>query len=142
MRELLVILNRREVSFLICGGHALAFHGYPRLTMDLDIFILPSKDNARKVMNALNDFGFGNAGIPSSAFETPGTAVTLGVQPNQIDLLTPPGDVTDEKVFDRGVPGDLNGATVKFISKPDLIMVKKLAGRKKDLADIEELEKP
>jgi hypothetical protein len=83
MREFICLMQQHDVEFLICGGHAVAFHGYPRLTLDLDILVRPSKANARRLMAALAEFGFGAAGIPEDSFSRRGTAVTLGVQPNR-----------------------------------------------------------
>ena len=139
MRDFILLLQQHGVTFLICGGHAVAFHGYPRLTLDLDILIKPSTANACKLMAALADFGFGAAGIPEDGFARRGTAVTLGVQPNQIDLLTSIGLSDDDALFGRGVPGDMDGITVTYVARADLIKAKREAGRPKDLADLDEL---
>ena len=141
-RDFITLLFKHDVAFLVCGGHAVGFHGYPRLTMDFDLLIKPTKENAAKTMLALNEFGFGKAGIPETAFLQPGTAVTLGVQPNQIDLLTSVGKTLETKdVFENAVFGRLEELDVLYISKQDLLTAKKAAGRAKDLADVEELEK-
>lgn len=139
MREFIRLLHQHHVEFLVCGGHAVAFHGYPRLTLDLDILVKPSAVNARKLMAALADFGFGAAGIPAAGFTKRGTAVTLGVQPNQIDLLTSVGLTDDETLFSRAVAGNLDGLTISYIGVADLIKAKREAGRPKDLADLDEL---
>jgi hypothetical protein len=139
MREFIGLLQQHDVEFLVCGGHAVAFHGYPRLTMDLDILVKPSAANARRVMAALGDFGFGGAGIPKDGFTRRGTAVTLGVQPNQIDVLTSIGLSDDDSLFARGVTGDLDGIPVAYVAAADLIKAKREAGRPKDLADLDEL---
>jgi predicted nucleotidyltransferase len=139
MREFLLLLQRHGVEFVVCGGHAVAFHGYPRLTMDLDILVRPSEDNADRVMAALAEFGFGNAGIPRAGFVRRGTAVTLGAQPNQIDLHTSIGHSDDESVFARGESGDLDGVEVRYVAFSDLVLAKREAGRPKDLADLDEL---
>jgi predicted nucleotidyltransferase len=141
MRDFLNLLGMHRVEYLICGGHAVAFHGYPRLTMDLDILVRPSPENSVRIMNALHDFGFGNAGIPQDGFSKRGTAITLGVQPNQIDLLTSVGITDDDTIFERAVDGKLDGISVKYISVGDLVKAKREAGRPKDLADINELIK-
>jgi hypothetical protein len=139
MREFLGLLQQHDVEFLVCGGHAVAFHGYPRLTLDLDILVRPSTINARKLMAALADFGFGAAGIPADHFVRRGTAVTLGVQPNQIDILTSIGLSDDDTLFGRGVPGDMDGIPVAYVALADLLTAKREAGRPKDLADLDEL---
>ena len=140
-KDFLQLLKKHKVKFLICGGHAVGFHGYPRLTMDFDILIYPSKANAERIMVALNEFGFGKAGIPLEAFLQEGTAVTLGVQPNQIDLLTSVSHQPAVEIFKNAVQGKLEGFNVLFISKNDLINAKKSSNRLKDRADAEELEK-
>ena len=139
--DFLTLLQKYNVRFLICGGHAVGFYGYPRLTMDFDLFIEPNEKNAKKIINVLNEFGFGNAGITESAFLEAGTAITLGAQPNQIDLLTSVSDVSTHDIFKNAVKGKLGDFNLLYISKDDLIKCKKAAGRLKDLADIEELEK-
>ena len=140
--DFIKLLQTNSVEFLICGGHAVTFHGYPRLTMDFDILIKPTEENADKIMNALTDFGFGDAGILRELFLQEGTAITMGVQPNQIDLLTSVGtSLQTEKVFDNAVKGKLEHFDVLYISKADLIAAKRAAGRTKDLADVEELLK-
>ena len=139
--DFLTLLQKYNVSFLICGGHAVGFYGYPRLTMDFDLLIEPNKENAKKIINVLNEFGFGNAGITEAAFLEAGTALTLGAQPNQIDLLTSVSDVSTHDIFKNAVKGKLGDFNLLYISKDDLIKCKKAVGRLKDLADIEELEK-
>ena len=140
-KDFLKLLQKHKVKFLICGGHAVGFYGYPRLTMDFDLLIEPNKKNAKRVIDALNEFGFGNSGITELAFLEEGTAVTLGAQPNQIDLLTSVSHVSTYDIFKNAIKGKLEDFDILYISKDDLIKCKKAAGRLKDLADIEELEK-
>jgi len=139
--SLIHLLNKHAVEFAICGGHAVAYHGYPRMTMDVDLLIMPTPENACRVMEALEEFGFGNVGIPQDAFVHEGTAITLGEQPNQVDLLTSMSHEPTEKVMERTVDGELAGITVRFVGLRDLLEAKREAGRPKDLADIDELEK-
>ncbi len=134
-------MSKNDVEFAICGGHAVAYHGYPRLTMDVDILLLPSEENARRVMAALEEFGFGRAGIPLEAFTRERTAITLGEQPNQVDLLTSMSHTPTEDVLKHAVWGELAGLKVRFVSRSDLIEAKRQAARPKDLADLDELEK-
>jgi len=140
-KDFLKLLAKHKVEFLICGGHAVGFHGYPRLTMDFDILLQVSNKNAHRIEMALKDFGFGNAGIPRKAFLQEGSAITLGVQPNQIDLLTSVSSQSTQEIFQNAVQGKLEDFDVLFISKIDLINAKKKSTRLKDLADAEELEK-
>ena len=82
MKELLVLFSKHDVRFAVCGGFAVAHYGYVRATMDFDLLVLPDEENAKRIMAALRDFGFGGAGISEAVFRSPGTAVTLGAQPN------------------------------------------------------------
>ena len=141
VKELLELFNQHGVDYLVCGGHAVAFHGYPRLTMDFDVLVRPEPENAKRLMAALQDFGFGAAGIPMDAFLTPGSAVTLGAQPNQVDLLTSISSQSDAVLFSNAVPGEIEGVPVRFVGRDDLITAKREANRPKDLADVAELEK-
>ena len=140
VRELLRLLVKHRVEFLICGGHAVAFHGYVRMTMDVDILVRPSAANSRRVMAALEDFGFGEAGIPETAFRQAGTAVSLGAQPNQVDLLTSMSSQDIDQVFAHAVWGSLGDERVPFVSLRDLLRAKREAARPKDRIDVAELE--
>src|ERR1043165_9416263 len=86
-RELLELFNDRHVEYLIVGGYALAFHGAPRFTGDLDIFVKPEASNANRIMTALEAFGFGSIGLTASDFERPDQIVQLGVPPVRFDLI-------------------------------------------------------
>jgi len=140
-RTFLNLLQKSNVKFLVCGGHAVGFYGYPRLTMDFDLLIEPSKKNVEKIINVLNEFGFGSCGITEPTFLEEGIVVTLGAQPNQIDLLTSVSHVSTYDIFKNAIKGKLEDFDILYISKNDLIQCKKAAGRLKDLADVEELEK-
>ncbi len=141
MIELLDLLNKHKVDFLVCGGHAVAFYGYIRMTMDFDLLIVPNEENAIKTVAALNDFGFGNAGIPLAAFLKKGTAITIGQSPNQVDLLTSMNSTDPQEILTRAVDGTIDDIPVKFVSLKDLLQAKHEANRLKDQLDIEELTK-
>jgi predicted nucleotidyltransferase len=141
MLELLDLLDRYEVEYLICGGHAVAFYGYVRMTMNLDILVKPEAENAKKLRTALSEFGFGDAGIPWDEFEKSGAAISIGVQPNQIDLLTSVSDQPTDEVFENSEWGELSGRSMRIIALGDLIYAKEKAGRTKDVLDLEELGK-
>lgn len=140
VRELLQLLAKHRVEFLICGGHAVAFHGYVRMTMDVDVLVRPSAENAKRIMLALDEFGFGDTGIPESAFRRAGTAVSLGAQPNQVDLLTSMSSQDGDQVFAHALWGTLGGEQVRFASLRDLLRAKREANRPKDRVDVAELE--
>jgi hypothetical protein len=139
LQEFLRLLSQHQVEFALCGGHAVAYHGYSRLTMDVDLLILPGEENARRLGLALADFGFGEAGIPLSAFTREGTAVSLGVQPNQIDLLTSMSSQPTAEVIHNSVPALFVGVPIRIVAKADLLRAKRESGRPKDLADLHEL---
>jgi hypothetical protein len=88
LSEFIGLLNSTGVEFVVVGGHAVAFHGHPRLTGDIDILLRPTPDNAARVLRALNDFGFGNLDLRPADFTTQEKIVQLGRPPNRIDLLT------------------------------------------------------
>ena len=86
--ELFACLTARNVRFVVVGGHALAYHGRPRYTKDLDVFVEPPPENAARLLLALEDFGFGSLDLKAADFDRPGKVVQLGIAPNRIDLLT------------------------------------------------------
>lgn len=140
MKELLRIFNRNHVSYAICGGFAVANHGFVRMTLDLDLLIDPSPENASAVLKSLEEFGFGTAGIELQDLTAPATAITLGMQPNQIVLLTKMSSAPTSKILQRAEKTLLEDIQVMVVSKADLIQAKKEANRPKDLIDLNELE--
>lgn len=117
----------------------MAFHGRPRFTKDIDVFIEPSPDNAERLLGALADFGFGSLGLTIGDFTSPGKIVQLGVAPNRIDLLTAIDGVTFSDAWAHRVPGPFGSATVDYIGLADLIRNKQTSARPQDLLDIEDL---
>lgn len=87
-RELLALLNKHAVDYLVVGGYALAFHGAPRFTSDIDIFVCPNSQNATRILDALREFGFDSADLTEEDFYTPHKVVQLGVPPVRVDLIT------------------------------------------------------
>lgn len=139
-RERLALFNAHEVAYVIVGAYALSFHGAPRFTGDIDIYVRPTPDNARRVLAALSDFGFASLGLTPDDFQRPDQVVQLGVPPVRIDLITSLTGVTwDEadagKV--RATGGDL---PVFFLGRDQYVANKRATGRKKDLADLESLD--
>jgi hypothetical protein len=123
----------------VVGGYAVAFHGRPRFTKDIDVLIDPSPHNIASVIGALDDFGFGGLGL-SAADLTPGRIVQLGVPPNRVDLLCAIDGVTFEDVWAGRVPGRFGTQAVAYIGRAELIRNKRASGRPQDLADIDALE--
>jgi len=138
-KELLACLNARGVDYMVVGGYALAFHGAPRFTGDLDVWVKPEGDNARRVLAALTDFGFGSLDLKEADFTLPDRVLQLGVPPVRVDIITSISGVTWDEAAPRRVPGQYGEAKVFYISRADLIANKKACGRHKDLADVEAL---
>ncbi len=139
MRVFLELLLKHDVRFALCGGFAVTYYGFIRTTMDIDLLVYPSTENAERLMQALQEFGFGHAGIPKSSFETTGTAVTLGTQPNQIDLLTSMSSESADSVFADLQVAHLWNMPVPVVSRQSLLRAKKETNRPKDKIDYEEL---
>lgn len=138
-KELLESLNARKVDYLIIGAYALAFHGAPRYTGDMDILVKPDGDNAQKILKALDDFGFGDLDLSSDDLTLPGREIQLGVSPVRIDIMTSLIGLTWDQVATNRVSGDYGDVPVYFIGKDDFIANKKAMGGHRDLADIEAL---
>jgi predicted nucleotidyltransferase len=141
MKELIQLFCQHDVEFAVCGGFAVAHYGYVRATMDFDILVTPSPDNAKRIMAALVAFGFGEAGIAEESFTLPQCAITLGAQPNQIDLLTTMSSQPTAEVIRNAVMAEIQGVSLKIVRYEDLLTAKKEAGRTKDRLDYEELIK-
>ena len=140
MRELVVLFHRHGVDFAVCGGFAVAHYGFIRMTMDFDLLVLPSAGNAARIVDALNEFGFGDAGFSVETFMEPDAAITLGEQPNQIDLLTSMSSQSTVEILGQANVVEVEGLEMKVVAYRDLLNAKKEAGRGKDLIDVEELE--
>ncbi len=144
LREFIELLNSRRVDYLVVGGHAVAFHGFPRFTGDLDFFVRPSPANARRVVGVLSDFGFRESGLDESKLTRADQVIQLGHPPNRIDLLTSISGVTYDEAEEQSVAAKLDGLAVRFIGKESLVKNKRAAARPQDLADVARLtaEKP
>ena len=140
LREFLESLNSRGVDYVIVGAHSLAFHGRPRYTGDLDILVRATSENASKLVDLLNQFGFAGTGFKESDFTESEKMIQLGRPPNRIDLLTSITGVSSDKAFATKVPAELDGIPVFVLSKDALIQNKRAVGRSQDLADLEALE--
>ena len=138
-KELLELFNARSVEYLIVGAYALAQHGIPRYTGDLDILVRPSADNAVRVMEALKAFGFGEIGLARQDFEKAGNVIQLGVPPVRIDIVTSISGVSWEEADGERIEGRYGDIAVGFLGREQIIANKRASGRKKDLADLEAL---
>ena len=139
LSEFIALLNSHRVEYLIVGGHAVAFHGHPRFTGDMDVLIRATPANARRVLGVLSDFGFGTIGISELDLVYAGRVVQLGHPPNRIDLLTSISGVDFDSAWESRVDTRMDGQAVAFLGWEELLRNKRAAGRQKDLADLEKL---
>jgi hypothetical protein len=138
--EFLSLLIARQVRFLLIGGHAVAAHGEARFTEDLDVFVEPSRANARRVREVLVDFGFGDAAPSVEVLAQPDKVFMLGRKPWRIDILTGIDGVTFREAWASRVSATLGQQRLHVIGRQALIRNKRAAGRTKDLLDIALLE--
>lgn len=139
-KELLELFNAHKVEYLIVGGFALAFHGAPRFTGDIDLLVKPEIENARKILAALKDFGFTSLNLIEMDFVKLENVIQLGFPPLRIDITTSISGVDWQTALNGKVAGDYGDVPVYFIGKKEFIANKKSTGRLKDLADIEALD--
>jgi hypothetical protein len=139
-KEFIQLLNDNQVKYLVIGGYAVAVHGHPRYTKDIDIWIEISEENAQKLVTALTQFGFESLGLTSADFQTPNQIIQLGYPPNRIDLITNPDGIDFQTCYDSKIEVTLNDVPVKFINLDNLKKNKLASGRLQDLADLEKLQ--
>jgi hypothetical protein len=138
--DLLHAFIAADVRFLIVGAYALALHGRPRATGDLDLWIDPSPENARRVMRALGEFGAPLADISEADFSQPGVVYQIGVPPGRIDILTDLTGLTFADAWPDRVRRAFGDLDVDFIGRAAFLRNKRATGRAKDLGDIEGME--
>lgn len=139
--EMLDALFAAGADFLVVGAHALAAHGRPRATGDLDLWVRPTADNAKRVWNALVQFGAPLRELKIDDLSTPETVFQIGLPPARIDLLTTLTGLNFDEAWARRVVVDVEGRRLPFLSREDLIRNKTALGRPRDLADIEDLKR-
>lgn len=133
------LLNAHDVRYLIVGGYAVAFHGHPRYTKDLDIWVDATVENAGRLLDALAAFGFGSLGLAVDDFLQPDTIIQLGDPPNRIDLLTELPGVTFNESYQSFVTIKVDDVPVHVIGLEELKTNKETVGRHQDLADLDNL---
>ena len=138
--EFLKLLSEKNVEYVIVGGYAVAFHGYVRLTKDLDILFRNSTDNISRIRSALNGFGFPTESLDDVAFSEEGKIIRMGVSPVMIELINAVSGITFDEIWKNKVAGEYGSITVFYISLKDLLINKKASGRPRDIADYEELK--
>ncbi|MCF8036737.1 MAG: nucleotidyltransferase [Desulfobacteraceae bacterium] len=139
-RDMLQCLSDEKVKYILVGAYALAAHGYPRATMDMDIWVMPSPDNAEAVLRALRSFGAPLHNLTNQDLQTDGTIFQIGVAPRRIDIITAASGLRFERTYQNSIPVSIDGIELRIPSIDDLIINKKTTGRTKDLADAEALE--
>lgn len=138
-KEFLRLLNANHVDYLLVGAYAVGLHGYPRATVDLDVWVNPTPGNAPHVIAALREFGFDTPTIEPQLFINPRSIVRFGVPPFRIEIMTAIDGVTYSECWSNRETFDMDGVAVPVISLADLKTNKLAAGRHKDLNDLENL---
>ncbi len=140
--DFVAALNKNDVQYVIVGSIALAFHGCPRATGDIDFWIRPTSSNARNLLKAINDFGFGKLDISEDDVLSD-NIIQLGYPPVRIDLISALDGLTSEEIWESRQAGKFGDHDAHYIGKENFIKNKRTLGRHKDLADLELLgEKP
>jgi predicted nucleotidyltransferase len=138
-KEFFQLLNDNGVRYLIVGGYAVAYHGYPRYTKDIDVWVWMDPENAARVVKTLQDFGFGSLGLKADDFLETDTIIQLGYAPNRIDLIMGVLGVTFEECYSQREIEEIDGVRLCFIDLENLKKTKRASGRSQDIADIENL---
>ena len=130
-RDLLELFNSNKVEYIIVGGYALAFHGAPRYTGDIDIYVKPDVRNAEQIMSALDKFGFGSVGLAAVDLEKPGQIIQLGVPPVRIDIITSIGGVSWDEAFAGRVAARYGDIKVHYIGREQFMKKRDMLEEKK-----------
>ena len=139
-KEFVQSLNDNGVRYLVVEGYAVALHGYPRYTKDIDVWVEMSAENATRIVKALDQFGFGSLALKESDFVVPDQIIQLGYPPRRIDILTTLPGVEFSECYPSHTTVDVEGVSVNFIDLENLRKNKRATGRHQDLADLENLE--
>jgi len=140
LKDLFRLLNEKAVEYVIVGGYAVAFHGFVRATKDIDILFHDSSANIGRLIQALKSFGISEDSMDSKLFSKPGQIIRIGTPPLMIEFINAVGGISFKEIWKHKVPGHYGDIEVFFISRNDLLITKKSAGRPQDLLDIEELK--
>jgi hypothetical protein len=140
-KEFLRLLRAHGVEYLLIGGWAVGYHGYPRATYDLDLWIATSPANANRIVKAVSEFGFSGTELSTDLFLKENQIVRMGVEPVRIELMTSISGVEFDDCYRGRLETTLNGVPVSLINLRDLRVNKEASGRLKDLADLEQLSK-
>ncbi len=138
-KEFLKLLNENDVEYLLIGGYAVGFHGYPRATADMDIWVRISPDNAARLVDVFSRFGMSDPDLSADLFQERGKIIRMGVPPVRIEVLTEIDGVTFEECYADRLAVEIDDQLVHLISRDHLRKNKRAAGRHKDLDDVEHL---
>ena len=138
-RQLFQLLENHHVDYMVIGGYAVAFHGYPRFTQGIDLFFEASPANVTRLRQALVDFGFAEQDLPEEAFTSKGNVLTFGVAPTRVDLLNEIDGVTFEEAKADTVRGAYGDVRINFIGREDLVKNKIATRRDQDKVDARHL---
>ena len=138
-KEFLRLLNETDVQYLLIGGYAVGYHGYPRATADINIWVAIASDNASKLVDVFHRFGMQDSGLTPSLFQERGKIIRMGVPPMRIAVHTEIDGVAFADCYAARVTTEIDGQVVQLISREHLRMNKRAAGRHKDLDDLEHL---
>lgn len=138
--DFISLCNKHKVEYLVIGGYAVAIHGYPRYTKDIDVSIQVSVKNAGAMVEVMKEFGFGSLNLTSQDFIKEGGFIQLGYEPLRIDIVNDLNGVSFENAMKNKKVVEYEGVSINFIGYDDLIKNKQYAGRSQDLVDIEKLK--
>jgi predicted nucleotidyltransferase len=138
-KEFLKLLNEHKVKYLLIGGYAVGYHGYPRATNDIDIWIENSQLNSQNVLSAVKEFGFDVPELTEDLFKNNKNIIRMGTAPMRIEVIIDIDGVEFSKCYKNRITAKIEGINVDIISLPDLKTNKKASGRNKDLADLDYL---
>lgn len=138
-REFLKLLSEHEAKYLLIDGYAVGYHGFPRTTLDMDVWVAADPENARKMVNVMVDFGFSQESVSLDLFTDPKGMIRMGVPPLRLEVLKEIDGVSFEDCYQRRIVEILDEVEVSIISLRDLRKNKEASGRHKDIADLENL---
>jgi hypothetical protein len=139
--DMLRCFHENDVAFLVVGAYAMAVHGFPRATGDIDFWVEPTKENAPKVISSLKRFGAPVSDLSLADFATPNVVFQIGVAPCRIDILTSIDGVTFAEAWPHRTLAKVDTLTIPVLSIADLIRNKLASGREKDRLDVAELRR-
>ena len=134
--DLLRLFNKHKVRYCIIGAYALAFYGMPRYTKDMDVLVEPDTENAKKMVKALNEFGFASTKLSLKDFTKKGMIIQLGYEPVRVDIITSITGVNFKDIWKNRKRGAYGKQKALFIGRNDLIRIKRISNRKQDQIDI------